>query len=356
MRKSSVRESRISAYAAGVAGLITLAGAGAVAAAELRTRNALKSDPQWALLHSPLPGAPLSVRSADGTPLHAEVFGPDGAPTFLLAPGWTEDLHFFDLLTRGLLGRGYRVVGYDLRGQGSSSGGPGAGGSGVAGVELDQRIDRYGEDVEAVLAASCPGRDDVIVVGHSMGGMAIVAWAASHVVEGRVRAAALVSTGMSNLVEELALLPAAIPLVARRAILEPVLGGSLPLVHLSTPISRWLNRYLLFGPDATAAHIAFIEPMIWGMDPKLRAGAAAAMRDMDLAEALSGLTVPTLVVAGELDRLTPPAHSRRMVAALPHVSEFVLLPETGHMVPLERPDELLAALVELAESVGLSAG
>jgi pimeloyl-ACP methyl ester carboxylesterase len=74
----------------------------------------------------------------------------------------------------------------------------------------------------------------------------------------------------------------------------------------------------------------------------------------DLTEALAKLTVPTLVVLGELDRLTPPGHSRRMVAALPHVSEFVLLRETGHMVPLERPDELLEALVGLAESVGLS--
>jgi pimeloyl-ACP methyl ester carboxylesterase len=345
--KSSVRESRISAYVAGVAGLVTLAGAGAVAAAEVRTRNALKGDPQWALLRSPLQGEPVSVESADGTLLHAEIFGPDDGRTFLLIPGWTEDLHFFDLLTRGLLGRGYRVVGYDLRGQGSSTGGPG---SSSDGRDLDQRIERYGEDVEAVLDATCAGRGDVIVVGHSMGGMSVVAWAGSHVVEGRVRAAALVATGMSSLVEDLALLPTAIPLAARRELLAPVLGGSLPIIHLSTPISRWLNRYALFGPTATAAHMAFVEPMIWSMNPKLRAGAAAAMRNMDLIESLGGLTVPTLVVAGEFDRLTPAEHSRRMVAALPHVAEFVLLHDTGHMVPLERPDELLAALVRLDES------
>lgn len=350
MPKSSVGESRISRYAAGVASLITLAGAGAVAAAEIRTRSAVRRDPQWAFLSSPLQGEAVAVTSADGTVLHAEVFGPDDAPTFILIPGWTEDMHVFDLLTRGLRGHGYRVVGYDLRGQGSSDGGPG---SSSFGGPLDQSIERYGDDVEAVFDATCMGRDDAIVVGHSMGGMSIVAWAESHVIEARVRAAALVSTGLVSLAEELALLPTSIPYAVRRQVLEPVLGGSRPVLHLSTPISRWMNRYALFGPTATAAHLAFVEPMTWSMNPKLRAAAAATMRDLNLVDGLDRLTVPTLVVAGELDRLTPPEHSRRIVAALPHVAEFVLLRQTGHMVPLERPDELLAALIRLAESVGI---
>jgi pimeloyl-ACP methyl ester carboxylesterase len=186
--------------------------------------------------------------------------------------------------------------------------------------------------------------------------MALVAWAGSHVIEGRIRAAALVSTGMSSLAEGMALLPASLPLRARSEILAPLMGGTLPMVPLSTPVSRWLNRYVLFGPAVSAAQVALIEPMIWSMNPKYRAGAAAAMRELDLIGSLSALVVPTLVVAGELDRLTPAAHSRRMVAALPHVAEFVLLHETGHMVPLERPDELLEALMELAGSVGITTG
>ena len=82
--------------------------------------------------------------SADGTQLHAEVFGPDDAPTFVLIPGWTEELQIFDLLTRGLLGRGFRVVGYDPRGQGASGLHRG----------LDQSIERYAEDLTAVLVAT----------------------------------------------------------------------------------------------------------------------------------------------------------------------------------------------------------
>jgi pimeloyl-ACP methyl ester carboxylesterase len=327
------------------AGLLALTGAGTAVASELRHRRAVAGDPQWELLRSPLAGEPVTVLSADGTELHVEAFGPVDAPTVLLIPGWTEELQLWDLVTRGLLGRGFRVVSYDPRGQGASGGGRG----------LDQSIERYAEDLAAVLGATCSGRDDVIVAGHSMGGMSLVAWAASVDVSDYVRAVALISTGVSGLVDDLGLLPASIPLDTRRAILTPLLAGDQPMVAYSTPLSRAINRYVMFGPDATAAHMAFVEPMIWRMHGKLRAAAAVTMRELDLSAALARIDVPALVVVGDSDRLTPPAHARRMVSALPQVAEFMQLKRTGHMTPVERPDELVASLVGLAESVGITA-
>jgi pimeloyl-ACP methyl ester carboxylesterase len=343
MRKSRARESRLPGRLAIGAGVVAVAGAGAAVTAELRHRRALASDPVWALLRSPLAGAPVAVRSADGVHLHAEVFGPADAATFVLIPGWTEELQLWDLLTRGMLRRGFRVVSYDPRGQGSSDSRPG----------LDQSIERYVEDLTAVLEATCAGRDDVIVAGHSMGGMTVVAWAASVAVSPLVRALALISTGVSGLVGDLGLLPSSIPQEAREAILTPLLAGDQSMIAFSTPLSRAINRYVMFGPEATAAHIAFVEPMIWRMHPKLRAAAARTMRDLDLSASLDRVDLPALVVVGDSDRLTPLVHARRMVAGLPHVAELVQLPRTGHMTPLERPDELVEALVRLASSVGL---
>lgn len=344
MRKSRPRESRLPLRIGAAAGVLTLAGAGAAVAAELRHRRAVTGDPQWALLRSPLSGEPVTVLSADGTELHVEVFGPVQAPSFVLVPGWTEELQIFDLVTRGLLGRGFRVVSFDPRGQGSSGGGRG----------LDQSIERYAEDVAAVLNATCAGREDVIVAGHSMGGMALIAWAASVDASDHVRAVALISTGVSGLVDDLGLLPPSIPLEARRQILTPLLAGDQPMIAYSTPLSRALNRYVMFGPDATAAHVAFVEPMIWRMHGKLRAAAAVTMRELDLSAALGHINVPALVVVGDSDRLTPPVHARRMVSALPQVAEFVQLKRTGHMTPVERPEELVASLVGLAEAVGIT--
>ncbi|MGH2862430.1 MAG: alpha/beta fold hydrolase [Solirubrobacteraceae bacterium] len=317
--------------------------AGAAVASELRHRRAVSDDPQWVLLGSPLAGDPVTVLAADGTELHVEVFGQAAAPTFVLIPGWTEELQIWDLLTRGMLRRGFRVVSYDPRGQGSSDCSRG----------LDQSIERYAEDLTAVLDATCAGRDDVIVAGHSMGGMSLVAWAASVDVGEHARAVALISTGVSGLVDDLGLLPPSIPLQARREILTPLLAGDSPMIAYSTPLSRAINRYVMFGPDATAAHMAFVEPMIWRMHGKLRAAAAVTMRELDLSAALARVNVPALVVVGDSDRLTPPEHARRMVSALPQVAELVLLKRTGHMTPVERPDELAEALLNLAESVGI---
>ena len=149
------------------------AGAGLIAAGAFLERRHLRmvaSDPDYARLTAPLGGRPIAVVSADGTELHAEAFGAPDAHTVVLAHGWTERLSFWGPVITRLMGRGQRVVAYDLRGHGRS--GPA--------VENDYTLDRFGEDVEAVLeaavSADCP-HPRATVVGHSLGAMSIVAWA-----------------------------------------------------------------------------------------------------------------------------------------------------------------------------------
>lgn len=346
MQKSRAREARRRGRLGGFgigAGLLAAGGAGVTVVAELRHRQAVSDDPLWPLLSAPLRGAPRAVRTTDGLLLHVEVFGPDQAPTVVLIPGWTEELQVFDLLTRALVESGLRVVAYDPRGQGASS----------AQSVVDQRIERYGQDLAAVLSACCGARDDVVVAGHSMGAMALVAWAESTLAGAHVRAAALISTGVSGLIEAAGVLPAILPGPARRALLAALATGEQPALPVSTPVSRAVSRHALFGPDASAAQLAFIEPMVWRMPAALRAGAARTMRDLDLRAALARLDVPTLVVAGECDRLTPPEHAERIAGALPNLAELVILERTGHMTPLERPADLAAALLRLMARVGL---
>jgi pimeloyl-ACP methyl ester carboxylesterase len=73
-----------------------------------------------------------------------------------------------------------------------------------------------------------------------------------------------------------------------------------------------------------------------------------AMSEMSLHHALERLTVPTLVIAGENDRLTPPSHARRIAEMVPNLHKLVVLDRTGHMGPLERPHEITQELVEIA--------
>jgi len=322
--------------------LVGLAGAGVVV--EVRHRRQLAADPLDALLSTPLVGETVPVISADGTLIHAEAFGPDSAPTVVLVPGWTEKLQIYDLVTRGLLERGFRVVSYDLRGQGQSG----------APVDGDQGIDRYGEDVEAVLATAAGGRDDVVIAGHSMGGMSIMAWAAAFEVSPRVRAAALLNTGAVGLVASSTLLPGRVPTGARERIGAKFVLGAAPPPPISSPLSRAILRYVAFGPTATEAQITFYERMGWECPAAVRIAAGATLATLDVTAGLPRLDVPTLVLTGAQDRLTPPVLSQQMAEALPNPVELKILPQTGHMSPLERPGELVDALAALAAGVGLA--
>lgn len=318
-------------------GLGALAAGGAMQAVHMRR---ISHDPERGPLGAPPQGRVRLVRSADGTILHAEVFGPDDGATVVLAHGWTEALQFWVYVIRALSERGLRVVAYDQRGHGKSE----------SASRGDYGLERFGEDLEAVLTACVPAGRPAVVAGHSLGAMAIVAWAEHHDVARHAGAAALLNTGVGDLIADQLLFP--LPQIAqalnRTVATRGFLGNKAPLPRFSTPLSSAVTRYVAFGPDASPAQVAFYERMLVTSPPDARAKIGIAMSDMDLHHALPRLTVPTIVIAGANDRLTPPSHARRIAGELPQLRRLTVLPDTGHMAPLERPKEVTAALVELA--------
>ena len=322
-------------------GLGALATGAAMQAVHVRR---ISHDPEYEPLGAPPQGQVRLVRSADGTILHAEVFGPEDGDTVVLAHGWTEALQFWIYIIKALSERGLRVVAYDQRGHGKSE--PATGG--------DYGLERFGEDLEAVLAACVRAGRQAVVAGHSLGAMSIVAWAADHDVPRRVGAAALLNTGVGDLVAEQMLFP--LPQIAqalnRTLATRGFLGNRAPLPRFSTPLSSAMIRYVAFGPAASPAQVAFYERMLVTSPPDARAKTGIAMSGMELHDALPRLTVPTIVIAGAEDRLTPPSHARRIAGELPQLRRLTIMPDTGHMTPLERPDEVTRALVELLALTG----
>jgi pimeloyl-ACP methyl ester carboxylesterase len=324
----------------GIAAATTVAGA---ALLQRRHHRLIAADPADAVLRGYARGSELTVRSADGTRLHAESFGADGAPTIVLAHGWTEALGIWAYVIAELESE-FRVVAYDLRGHGRS--GPAVGG--------DYSLARFGDDVEAILAAAVPGGRVRTVAGHSLGAMSIAAWAETHDVGARAESAALLNTGLGDLLASSAVVR--VPAWARR-FSDPVgrrvfLGSRTRIPTFTTPASHATMRYLAFGPDATPGVVEFTSRMIGATPRDVRAAVGVAMADMELHHALARLTIPTLVMAGERDRLTPPSHARRIAAELPNLTELIEVPGAGHMSPLERPVAVATALRELALGVG----
>jgi len=323
--------------AAAVVGAVGAVAAGA--AVQRRHLRSIARDEDYRRLRAPLGGRPLHATSPDGTELYAEIFGPDDGDTVVLAHGWTEQISFWGPVIRRLRDDGLRVVAYDLRGHGRSA----------SGADGDYALERFGEDLEAVLAAAGVGaeREAATVVGHSLGAMSIAAWAEHHDPGARARAAALVNTGLGDLVSGHLLIPQIARFLNHPRASRLLLGARAPLPPFSTPWQLALIRYAAFGPTASMGDVAFYERMLVDCPADARAASGVAMSDMDLWHAVASLTIPTLVIAGADDRLTPPAHARRIAQDLPEPAGLVELADTGHMSPLERPDELSDALLRL---------
>ncbi|ADB53240.1 alpha/beta fold hydrolase [Conexibacter woesei] len=325
-----------------------LVGAGAVAAgweaARRRDLRRIERDPAHALLADVPRGERLDLFSRDGTRLTAELFGPADAPPLVLVHGWTCARRFWTCQLHALADH-YRIVTYDLRGHGDSD----------APADGDFSTDALAEDLEAVLEAALPSGQRALLAGHSLGAMSIVAWAGRfpREVERRAAGVALLNTGIGDLIDESLIFK--LPSGMRRA--KAVAGGvflsaSGPLPPAS-PISLRAVQYVALSPSASPAQVAFCQEMVLQCRRDVRAGFGRTLSRLDLADALSNLTVPALVLGGMRDRLTPPPHLERMAAALPHLSECVELPRSGHMSPIEDPGSVDAALERLAVTAGL---
>ena len=312
---------------------------------ERRHLKAIASDEDFVRLSQPLGGRPRLITSPDGTVLYTEQFGPLSGPPVVLAHGWTEQISFWGPVIRRLTGRGLRVVAYDLRGHGESE----------AARDGDYSLDRFGEDLEAVIVDACADGERAAVVGHSLGGMAIAAWAENHDPAARADCAAFVNTGLGDLLSGHLLLGEVAEWLNQPWAGRALLGASAPLPPFSTPVQQAVLRYAAFGPDTPRGTVAFYERMLMETAPSARAAIGVAISDMDLWHALDRVTVPSLVVAGDRDRLTPVSHARRIAEQLPRCIDLLELSDTGHMSPLERPDELSRALWRLIDDARSSA-
>jgi 3-oxoadipate enol-lactonase len=259
-------------------------------------------------------GTTLVVPTDDGAELAVTDLGT--GPTVVLAHGWTEQREVWAPVVRRLLDAGCRVVLYDQRGHGSST-------SGTDGFS----IPRLAGDLRAVLEAV--DAHDAVLAGHSMGGMAILSLATEHpdVLAERARGLALVSTAASGLGGS-----------RLDAFVARLLAARWFIALYRSALGPWLVRRT-YGTVTRGEHLRLTRNLFVACTPAARRGWFEAMGPMDLRPCLPSITLPTVVMVGTLDRLTPPHHADALVAAIPG-ARLVSLDELGHQLPLEAPDEV----------------
>ncbi|MGH8861171.1 MAG: alpha/beta fold hydrolase [Jatrophihabitantaceae bacterium] len=283
------------------------------------------------------------MTSDDGTDLAVEVIGETNpGPTVVFIHGWTLSSRFWHY-QRDLAHR-YRVVLMDHRGHGESAPGP----------RENRTVDQLGRDLKAVLEATCAGRD-VVLVGHSMGGMTIMSLAAQYpdLIGTTVRGVALLDTSARREVAEYAGLRGRLA----RAWAEKF-EASLTLMagdparaeakrRPGSAISVAMSRLLNLAPKADKRLGRFTEAMSAQTAVDVIGDFWATLSVHDKVAALDKLgAVPTLVLVGDKDRLTPPGHAYRIAAAVAG-SRLVVLRGAGHCAPLEQPGAVNAALTDL---------
>jgi pimeloyl-ACP methyl ester carboxylesterase len=284
------------------------------------------------------------MRTYDGLELDVSTYGPADAPvTAVLAHCWTlnqEDWHYQVRALQREFGHGIRIVTWDHRGHGKSEVAP----------KTTCTIAHLARDMADVIETHAPnGR--LVLAGHSIGGMTMMALAEqTPEVYDRVVGVVLVSTSSGEidtvtlgLPEMGPFLRAQIPraLALRSRTLTKRARRRAPIIE------RQIVRRFVFGRPMRLADAALTIEGLINCSSATVVGFYEDFITHDRADALKILDgIPTQVLVGTRDVLTPPSHARRIAD---HVEGAVLtvVPDAGHMLPLERDELVSGVLIRL---------
>jgi pimeloyl-ACP methyl ester carboxylesterase len=247
-----------------------------------------------------------------------------------------------------------RLVFYDQRGHGSSG----------RGEAKRSTIRQLARDLESVLEARVP-RGPVVLVGHSMGGMTIMGLASARpeLFGTRIVGVALLSTSSGNLADLNFGMPELLTRV--RAAVFPVAAWTMrhrPAFaertrRVAADLVSAITRSLAFASaDVDPALGHYVDAMIGGTPVDVIAEFYPVLAGLDESGSLEPLRrVPTLVLTGDKDKMIPKEHGELIVERLGGAGEsaveFVVVPDAGHLVQLERPGEVDAAIFGLLRRV-----
>jgi non-heme chloroperoxidase len=301
----------------GVAAALGTAGA-VLALRRLEQRWRAEVDPDGDDLLTLPEGRSFDVTTSDGALLAVTDAGE--GPLVVLAHGYAGSRAVWAPVARRLVAQGHRVVLWDQRGHGEST----VGSEGLT-------VDRLGDDLRDLLEAI--DARGAVLVGHSMGGMTVMALIGRHpaVVASRASAVVLVSTA------------AVVPMrVTGPGLAATVVSSRIATAAVGGPFGHLIVRPSV-GRRAVWAHLDATARLYAATAPATRAELLRSMAAMDLRPGLALCPVPALIVAGSRDGLTMTGLSVDIAGHLPH-ADVLVLPEAGHMLPFEEP-ECLADLI-----------
>jgi pimeloyl-ACP methyl ester carboxylesterase len=283
------------------------------------------------------------VTSFDGTNIAVRASGDAALPVILFVHGFSLDLTTWHYQWTEL-SASYRCVLFDLRSHGRSDR--------VRGGDLSPAA--FGHDLAAVIE-SLGSERPILLVGHSMGSMAILAMAETRpdLFERRIAGCVFVGSAASDLLRG--------AMGSITELLRPRLGSVREaarrvnrlrqyVVSRPTDIGHVVARLTQFGPHASPHAVDYVVGLAARAPSEVWTDALAGLMDMDLRHAIEHVRVPSLVIVGEHDRVTPPSSAVALAGDLPD-GRLEVLPQAGHIPMIEVHEEFNRRLEAFARDV-----
>jgi pimeloyl-ACP methyl ester carboxylesterase len=291
-----------------------------------------------------LPTPEAAAAAAKGTTRRGK---PQELPTVVLTHGYCLSLKCWVYQRRALKEAGYRVISWDQRGHGRSA----------RGEHDSYHIDRLGLDLHTVIDQLAP-TGDLVLVGHSMGGMTVMALGEHHpqLVADRVVGAAFVSTSPGGLT----LANGGRAATLGRIMLERFGPGLLnplstrpELVLRLRRVGKDLEHFLVeqnsFASPVPRSVVRYTADILLSTPLDVINDYIRTFDGFDKRPALSEFRdAVVLVFNGRDDVVTPPSHSELIVEGIPG-ADHILVNDAGHVIMLEHPDLLNQQLIQLVD-------
>jgi pimeloyl-ACP methyl ester carboxylesterase len=298
-------------------------------------------------------GEVAELAGADGVRLHTTTYGPPprpDVPEVVLVHGFTMTGQFWYEQVTALQDR-VRIVTYDQPGHGASS----APRSGEYSIEL------MGDCLRRVIEETTGGDGPIVLVGHSLGAMTILAFVRRHpeFFAERVGALLMLSTSAKADTQDVTVAYGIQALVRLRTVFEAAAGAFGPrarelarLYRASSDLSYALAKTIGFCANADPRHINLAEQLVLDTDLETVVKLTPVILRLDEDEVLTSIDCPTIVCVGSEDKLTPAGHARHIAEVNPDV-DLIELQGIGHMTPMTAADAVNALIVRL---VGTATG
>ncbi len=317
---------------AGFPAAVTVVGAGAAAALAYWGQGVMAK--RWAQNPNPLAGESMEFPSGPASTVTTDdrarisVRRAGSGPTVVLLHGLTGNRDDWAPVGRRLIHAGFEVVAIEHRGHGQST--VGSEGYGVP---------RLAADVVQVLSAL--NLRGITLVGHSMGAMTAMAAMIEHpeVAGERIERLAVVCTtgSLSDIRSQVGLRALSLKLTDWFAVFDKRMRVGAGLMAMSRNPNLELVDHLIESTGRISS--------------QTRRQATAALAEYDISNSLCLLNVDTMIVAGSRDRLTPPRFSKALADRIPG-ARLRVIDGGGHMLMLDRADELARLLVDFARVPG----